>query len=63
VGLREVFPSGSGRDCLGQAGTPRPASLKAHDVRRLKAERVSHPEIARRLEIVRTSLRGMMASG
>jgi putative DNA-invertase from lambdoid prophage Rac len=35
-------------------GRPRTASLKAEDVRRLKADRVSHSEIARRLDISRT---------
>lgn len=38
-------------------GRPPPASLKAEEVIRLKAERVSHAEIARRLGIGRTSVR------
>jgi putative DNA-invertase from lambdoid prophage Rac len=44
-------------------GRPRTASLKADEVRRLKAERVSHSEIARRLEIGRTSVRRILAAG
>jgi DNA invertase Pin-like site-specific DNA recombinase len=42
-------------------GRPRTASLKAADVLRLKAERVSHSEIARRLGIGRTSVRRILA--
>ncbi len=38
-------------------GRPRTASLRAEEVLRLKAERVSHSEIARRLGIGRTSVR------
>ena len=41
-------------------GRPRTASLKAEDVRRLKVERVSHAEIARRLGIGRTSVRRIL---
>jgi DNA invertase Pin-like site-specific DNA recombinase len=41
-------------------GRPRTASLKADEIRRLKAERVSHSEIARRLEIGRTSVRRIL---
>jgi DNA invertase Pin-like site-specific DNA recombinase len=41
-------------------GRPRTASLKADEVLRLKAERVSHPEIARRLGIGRTSVRRIL---
>ncbi len=44
-------------------GGPRTASLKADDVRRLKAERVSHSVIARRLGIGRTSVRRILAAG
>jgi putative DNA-invertase from lambdoid prophage Rac len=42
-------------------GRPRTASLKADEVIRLKAERVSHSEIARRLGIGRTSVRRALA--
>jgi putative DNA-invertase from lambdoid prophage Rac len=42
-------------------GRPRTASLKAGEVRRLKAEQVSHSEIARRLGIGRTSVRRILA--
>ena len=41
-------------------GRPRTASLKAEEVRRLKAERLSDSEIARRLEIGRTSVRRIL---
>jgi putative DNA-invertase from lambdoid prophage Rac len=44
-------------------GRPRTASLKADQVLRLKAERVSHSEIARRLGIGRTSVRRILAVG
>jgi putative DNA-invertase from lambdoid prophage Rac len=44
-------------------GRPPTASLKAEAVRRLKAERVSHSEIARRLGIGRTSVRRIVAEG
>jgi putative DNA-invertase from lambdoid prophage Rac len=44
-------------------GRPRTASLKADEVRRLKAERLSHSEIARRLGIGRTSVRRILAAG
>jgi putative DNA-invertase from lambdoid prophage Rac len=44
-------------------GRPRTASLKAEEVRRLKADRVSHSEIARRLGIGRTSVRRVLAAG
>jgi putative DNA-invertase from lambdoid prophage Rac len=44
-------------------GRPRTASLKAEEVRRLKANRVSHSEIARRLGIGRTSVRRVLAAG
>jgi putative DNA-invertase from lambdoid prophage Rac len=44
-------------------GRPRTASLKAAEVIRLKAERVSHSEIARRLGIGRTSVRRVVAEG
>jgi DNA invertase Pin-like site-specific DNA recombinase len=44
-------------------GRPRTASLKAAQVLRLKAERVSHAEIARRLGIGRTSVRRILAAG
>jgi len=42
-------------------GRPRTASLQADEVRRLKAERTSHSEIARRLVISRTSVRRILA--
>ena len=42
-------------------GRPRTASLKRDEVLRLKAERMSHSEIARRLGIGRTSVRRIMA--
>jgi putative DNA-invertase from lambdoid prophage Rac len=44
-------------------GRPRTASLKSDEVLRLKAERVSHSEIARRLGIGRTSVRRIVAPG
>ena len=44
-------------------GRPRTAALKADQVLRLKAERVSHAEIARRLGIGRTSVRRILAAG
>jgi DNA invertase Pin-like site-specific DNA recombinase len=44
-------------------GRPRTASLKAEEVIRLKADRVSHSEIARRLGIGRTSVRRILAAG
>ena len=44
-------------------GRPRTASLMAEEVIRLKAERVSHSEIARRLGIGRTSVRRILAVG
>jgi DNA invertase Pin-like site-specific DNA recombinase len=44
-------------------GRPRTASLKCAEVRRLKAERVSHSEISRRLGIGRTSVRRILATG
>jgi len=44
-------------------GSPRTASLKVNEVHRLKAERVSHSEIARRLGIGRTSVRRILAKG
>jgi putative DNA-invertase from lambdoid prophage Rac len=43
-------------------GRPRTASLKADQVLRLKTERVSHSEIARRLGIGRTSVRRILAA-
>jgi putative DNA-invertase from lambdoid prophage Rac len=42
-------------------GRPRTASLQANEVRRLKAERTSHSEIARQLGIGRTSVRRILA--
>jgi putative DNA-invertase from lambdoid prophage Rac len=42
-------------------GRPPTASLKAEEVRRLKAEQISHSEIARRLGIGRTSVRRLLA--
>jgi putative DNA-invertase from lambdoid prophage Rac len=44
-------------------GRPRTASLKADQVLRLKAERVSHSEIARRLGIGRASVRRILSAG
>ncbi len=44
-------------------GRPRTTSLKAEEVFRLKAERFSHSEIARRLGIGRTSVRRILAAG
>jgi len=44
-------------------GRPRTASLKTEEVLRLKAEQVSHSEIARRLGIGRTSVRRIVAIG
>src|SRR5262249_22026661 len=44
-------------------GRPRTALLKADEIRRLKAERVSHWEIARRLGIGRTSVRCILDAG
>jgi DNA invertase Pin-like site-specific DNA recombinase len=44
-------------------GRPPTASLKSEEIRRLKAERVSHSEIARRLGIGRTSVRRILAEG
>jgi putative DNA-invertase from lambdoid prophage Rac len=44
-------------------GRPRTASLKVNDIFRLKAERMSHSEIARRLGIGRTSVRRILAAG
>jgi DNA invertase Pin-like site-specific DNA recombinase len=44
-------------------GRPRTASRKADEVLRLKAERLSHSEIARRLGIGRTSVRRILAAG
>jgi DNA invertase Pin-like site-specific DNA recombinase len=51
VGIARARPEGRPH------GRPRTASLKADEVLRLKAERVSHSEIARRLGIGRTSVR------
>jgi putative DNA-invertase from lambdoid prophage Rac len=42
-------------------GRPRTASLQAEQVRRLRAERLSQSEIARRLGIGRTSVRRILA--
>jgi putative DNA-invertase from lambdoid prophage Rac len=42
-------------------GRPRTASLKVTEILRLKAERVSHSEIARRLGVGRTSVRRVLA--
>jgi putative DNA-invertase from lambdoid prophage Rac len=44
-------------------GRPRTAFLKAEAVARLKAERLTHSEIARRLGIGRTSVRRILAAG
>ena len=43
-------------------GRPRTAALKREEVVRLKVEGLSHSEIARRLEIGRTSVRRILAS-
>ena len=43
-------------------GRPRAASLKADEVLRLKAEQLSHSEIARRLGIGRTSVRRILTA-
>jgi putative DNA-invertase from lambdoid prophage Rac len=44
-------------------GRPRTASLKRDEILRLKSERVSHSEIARRLRLGRTSVRRILAAG
>jgi putative DNA-invertase from lambdoid prophage Rac len=44
-------------------GRPRTASRKADEVFRLKAERLSHSEIARRLGIGRTSVQRILVAG
>jgi putative DNA-invertase from lambdoid prophage Rac len=44
-------------------GRPRTASLKFAEVLRLKAEQLSHAEIARQLKIGRTSVRRIVAEG
>ena len=44
-------------------GRPRTAALRADDILRLKAERMSHSEIARQLRISRTSVRRILAAG
>jgi putative DNA-invertase from lambdoid prophage Rac len=44
-------------------GRPRTASLTRDEVLRLKAERVSHSEFARRLRLGRTSVRRILAAG
>ena len=44
-------------------GRPRTAALKREEVLGMKAERVSHSEIARRLAISRTSVRRILAAG
>jgi putative DNA-invertase from lambdoid prophage Rac len=44
-------------------GRPRTATLKVNEILRLKAERMSHSEIARRLGIGRTSVRRILAAG
>jgi putative DNA-invertase from lambdoid prophage Rac len=43
-------------------GRPRTALLKVNEILRLKAKRVSHSEIARRLWIGRTSVRRILAA-
>jgi putative DNA-invertase from lambdoid prophage Rac len=43
-------------------GRPRSASLKAEEVHQLKAEQLSHSEIARRLRIGRTSVRRILSA-
>ncbi len=43
-------------------GRPRTASLKADEVLRLKADRLNHSEIARRLGIGRTSVRRILSA-
>jgi putative DNA-invertase from lambdoid prophage Rac len=44
-------------------GRPRTTSLKSAEIFRLKDQRVSHAEIARRLKIGRTSVRRILAVG
>jgi putative DNA-invertase from lambdoid prophage Rac len=44
-------------------GRPRMASLKVNEILHLKAERMSHSEIARWLGISRTSVRRILAAG
>jgi DNA invertase Pin-like site-specific DNA recombinase len=44
-------------------GRPRTASLKVNEILRLKAEQMTHSEIARRLGIGRTSVRRILAAG
>jgi len=52
------------RDRLGQVReTARTVSQQGEEVGPLKAERVGHSGIARRLEIGRTSVRRMLAAG
>jgi putative DNA-invertase from lambdoid prophage Rac len=60
--LRERVRAGIARARKGgrSHGRPRTASRKVDEVLRLKAERVSHSEIARRLGIGRTSVRRIL---
>ncbi len=44
-------------------GRPRTASLREEEVRKLKAKKLSHSEIARRLGIGRTSVRRILSAG
>ncbi len=57
AGIAQARKEGGARSRL------RTASLKAEEVHRLKAERVSHSEIARRLGIGRTSVRRLLTTG
>ncbi|MGO9470155.1 MAG: helix-turn-helix domain-containing protein [Isosphaeraceae bacterium] len=69
VRARDLARASAGWDRAGPEGGPRPhgrpptAALKADEVLRLKAEQVSHSEIARRLGIGRTSVRRILAAG
>jgi DNA invertase Pin-like site-specific DNA recombinase len=62
--LRERVKAGIAQARKGgrRHGRPKTASLQAEEVLRLKAERLSHSEIARRLGIGRTSVRRILAA-
>jgi DNA invertase Pin-like site-specific DNA recombinase len=59
----EIHPTGLPGSDNRLHGRPRTASLIAAKVLCLKAERVSHSEIARRLGIGRTSVQRILAAG
>jgi putative DNA-invertase from lambdoid prophage Rac len=59
--LRERVRAGIAR--ARKEGRPHGRPLKRDEVLRLKAERVSHSEIARRLSLGRTSVRRILAAG